>query len=330
VGDELSLPRMSLEPFTTILASRHRKVLANPEMAQRALLRRVLESSRGSAAACALGITGEESFEEFLDIPARDYSFYKPLVERAFEGDLFAFGRESVVAFGETSGSLGSAKLIPHTASSLNAIKRFAERLLLFQLCEGKHYFPQFTKWLGVGASTQVRVDREIPIGFISGLMFRIAQKKRGKLILPTPSVAALADWEERIRQSVAEAWTERVGTMLGVPAYLCRFLAEASTQARGKPLCDVWPTLRRVYYSGTSIEPYRDELERLLGRSLVIRGLYTATEGSFAAELDCGRRRRDRSSRRCAGLDITPAGVVGLHNSRCRLGSPCLYDSPV
>jgi hypothetical protein len=117
--------------------------------------------------------------------------------------------------------------------------------------------------------------------------MYGIARKNRGKFMLPSPDVAAIADWEERIRRSAAEALTERVGTMLGVPAYLCRFLDEATTQAHGKPLCDVWPMLGRVYYSGTSIDSYRAELESALGRSLVVRGLYTATEGSFAAELD-------------------------------------------
>src|SRR3954465_438443 len=219
---------MSLEPFTTLLASRHRKVLGNPEKAQRRLLQRMLASARGSPAAKALGLRGDESFEEFLQLPARDYSFYNPLVEATLDGDLFTFGREPVVALGETSGSLGTPKRIPHTASSLGAIERFAERLLLFQLCEGPHYFPQFTKWLAVGASTEVRLERGVPVGFISGLMYGIAQKSRRKSVLPTPRVAPIADWEERIRQSVTEAWTERVGTMLAVPAYLCRFLDEA------------------------------------------------------------------------------------------------------
>lgn len=117
--------------------------------------------------------------------------------------------------------------------------------------------------------------------------MYGIAQKKRTVFLLPTPRVAAIADWDERIRQSVTEAWTERLGTMLGVPAYLCRFLDEAVAQARWKPLRDIWPMLGRIYYSGTPIDPYRDQLERVLGRSLIFRGLYTATEGSLGAELD-------------------------------------------
>lgn len=269
------------------MAARHRAVLRSPERAQRALLRRILHDRRGSAAAVALGVSGNESFEEFLAIPPRSYQSYAPLVERVLDGDRRAFGEAPVVALGETSGSLGVPKLIPHTDASLEAISRFSKRILLFQLCEGAHYVPMYTKWLAVTASTNVRVERGVRIGFISGIMYQIAQKKRGGFILPTPPVAAIADWDARIQHSVAEAWDARVGSMLGVPAYVMRFLEAASTRANGRPLGDVWPLLGRVYYSGTSILPYRERMEALLGRPLRVQGMYTATEGSFAVELD-------------------------------------------
>ncbi|MGI9091727.1 MAG: GH3 family domain-containing protein [Gemmatimonadaceae bacterium] len=278
---------MSLEPFTTAIAARHGKVLRDPEIAQRVLLRQILTASKGSAVAKALGLSGDEPFAEFLELAPRSYSFYVPLVEQVLDGDHFAFGRDPIVAFGETSGSLGNPKLIPHTAASLDSIRQFSKRLLLFQLCDGDHYIPRYTKWLAVTASTNVRVERGIRIGFISGLMYQIAQKKRGALILPTPAIAAIGDWDERIERSVAEAWDKRVGAMLGVPAYLMRFLEAATARANGKPLGEVWPLLGRVYYSGTSILPHRDQMEQMLGRHLRVQGLYTATEGSFAAELD-------------------------------------------
>ncbi len=278
---------MSLEPLTTFLAARDIAVLRDPESAQRALLSRILSASKGSATAQALGISGDESFEEFLDLSPRPYSFYAPFVDQALRGDRIAFGRDPIVALGETSGSFGKPKLIPHTAASLDRIARFAKRLLLFQLRDGEHYIPRYTKWLSVAASTRVRVDRGMRIGFISGLMHQIAQKKRGNLMLPTPEVAAIDDWGERIQRSVTEAWDKRVGTMLGVPAYLVRFLEVASERAHGRPLGEVWPLLGRVYYGGTSIAPYRERMERMLGQPLRVQGLYTATEGSFGAELD-------------------------------------------
>jgi phenylacetate-coenzyme A ligase PaaK-like adenylate-forming protein len=269
------------------MAARHTRVLRDPERAQRKLLRRILTASRGSAVAKALGISGEESFDEFLSLAPRPYSFYGPFAERVLAGDHFAFGSDPIIALGETSGSLGNSKLIPHTAGSLESISQFAKRLLLFQVRDGDHYLPMYTKWLAVSASTNVRVEHGLPIGFISGLMYQIAQKNRGGILLPTPAVAAISDWDERVERSVAEAWDSRVGTMLGVPAYLMRFLDVASSRANGKPLGQVWPLLGRVFYSGTSIEPYRDRMEQMLGRPLVVQALYTATEGSFGAQLD-------------------------------------------
>ena len=286
----LSLSRfriVSLEPFTTLLALRHHRVLRDTERSQRALLARVLATSRASPVAKALGISGDESYGEFLDVPARAYSFYAPFVEQILDGDHHAFGRDPVVALGETSGSVGAPKLVPHTAASLHSIRRFAERLLLYQLLDGEGYLPRLTKWLAVTASTKLREERGIPIGFISGLMHRIAHKKRGGFMLPSTRVAEIQDWDERIQRSLDEAWNQRVGTLLGVPAYLMRFLEAAHTRAKAKPLAEVWPLLGRAYFSGTSNISYQAEMERVIGRPLLTQGLYTATEGSFAAELD-------------------------------------------
>ncbi len=280
---------MSLEPITTLMVARHLEVLKQTEATQGKLLKRILCASQGSAAAKMLGISGDETSSEFLSIPPRPYSFYNPLVERVLDGDPFTFSRDPVVALGETSGSTGSPKLIPHTEASLHAISRFAKRLLLFQIHEGKHYFPRFTKWLAITASTNVRIEHGVRIGFISGLMHKIAREKRGGLMLPSPAVAAISDWDERIERTIAEAWDQRVGSLLGVPAYLIRFLESAAARAGTQPLGDVWPLLDRVYYSGTSLAPYRDRMEQILGRQLCMQGLYTATEGSFGAELDAG-----------------------------------------
>jgi len=278
---------MSLEPFTSFLALRHERLLRDPEGTQRTVLARLLPRVKGSAVANALGLRGDESFAEFLQVPSQPYSFYAPFVQQVLHGDHYAFGNDPIVALGETSGSQGAPKLIPHTNDSLGSIKRFAERVLLYQLREGKHYIPHFTKWLAVTASTRVRREGGIPIGFISGLMYDIARKKRGNSVLPSPAVAAVADWDERIEQAVAEAWDKKIGTLLGVPAYLMRFLEAAATNANGIPLGSVWPMLGRICYSGTSIAPYQAQMEQMIGRPLVTRSLYTATEGSFAAELD-------------------------------------------
>ena len=158
---------MSLEPFTTILAARQRRILAGTEPRQRQLLADILHSAASGGVARELGITGRESFEEYLQLAPRNFAFYRPFVERTLDDERHTFGQDEITAIGETSGTSGEPKLIPHTAGSLATIQRFAKRVLLFQMLEGAHYFPHFTKWMLITASTKVRRERGIPIGFI-------------------------------------------------------------------------------------------------------------------------------------------------------------------
>ena len=62
------------------------RVLRHPERAQRALLRRILAATKGSAVARALDLSGVESFAEFLELRPRPYSFYVPFVDQTLDG----------------------------------------------------------------------------------------------------------------------------------------------------------------------------------------------------------------------------------------------------
>jgi hypothetical protein len=226
-------------------------------------------------------------FEEYLAVPPRDYAFYAPFVERVLNGEGHVFGREPIIALGETSGSMGQPKLIPHTATSLHCFSWATRLLILFQLWHMPNYFPKFSRWLCITASSSVRFQKSIAIGFISGLIYQQAQSARLLPVLPTPPIAKIENWDERVRRTAAEAVTQRVGTLMGVPAYLDRFLAAAADCAGNKCLSEIWPLLEEVYYSGTGIDAQKGVLETHLDRPLKYRSLYMATEGMFAAELD-------------------------------------------
>lgn len=276
-----------LEPLTTAFTWWYERQLTDPEPAQRKLLHRILSSAAGSPVADALKVSQGTSFEEFLTIPPRPYDFYEPFVQRVLDGDRHAFGRVPIVALGETSGSMGRPKLIPHSVVSLKRFSWFVQLVLIFQLRDGNYYLPKLTKWFLVTASSSVRIEKGMPIGFISGLMYRGARSSRPGFILPSPEVAAIQDWDERIRRGVAEAVPRRVGTIFGVPAYLLHFLHRTQEMTGRRP-GEIWPLLQTVYYSGTSIASHKAEIQNLLaGKPLVIRGLYMSTEGYFGAELD-------------------------------------------
>jgi len=225
-------------------------------------------------------------FKSFLAMPVRGYDFYEPWVERALDGDHLAFGNQPVLSLAETSASSGKAKLIPHNRSSLAAMQKFSRLVLLFKLAREPNYIPRFSRWMLVTASSGVRMERGLPIGFVSGLVYRHTYRQNRWIMLPTPEVSEITDWQQRIQSAATEALQRRVGTLFGVPAYLIHFMREASKQRPGG-LAEVWPLLRTVYYSGTGIDSHRAELEQLAQRPLKARALYMATEAVMGAELD-------------------------------------------
>jgi hypothetical protein len=280
---------MSWEPLTTLATRAHLRTIENPEPAQRALLRRILARLAGSATAASLGLKGDESFEEFLGLEPRDYAFYEPLIGRVREGDRRAFGRDPVIALGMTSGSTGKPKLVPYNECCRAVFAKFVRLVRLFQIRRGRSFWPKRSKWLLVTAPSGLREIDGLPVGFVSGLMYHGARSsgRLGPGVLPSPEVAAVPDWDERMRRTAEEALGEPVGTLFGVPAYLDRFLREASTRAGGKPLGETWTDLDEIHYSGTDASSHRAEIEARLGRSVGWRGLFMATEGVFGASLD-------------------------------------------
>ena len=278
---------MALEPWSSVVARRHLRRIGDPEPAQRDLLRTIVNDCHDSAVGKALGLRPEMTFEEFLGIAPQDYQFYDPFIERVLNRESGVFGQDAIVALGETSGSMGQPKLIPHTASSLACFARATRILILFQLRNSPYYLPRFTRWLCITASSNVRYHQSIAIGFISGLIYQQASATRLLPVLPSAPIAALENWDERVKRVAIEALTQRIGTLLGVPAYLEHFLAEAALQAGTKRLAEIWPWLDEVYYSGTSIDAQRTVLQSHFDRPLLFRSIYSATEGVFAVELD-------------------------------------------
>src|SRR5262249_55533168 len=98
-----------------------------------------------------------------------------------------------------------------------------------------------------------------------------------------------LPDWNERVRRTAQEALPLRIGTLLGVPAYLVQFLRVAADLSP-RPLGRVWPHLDQVIYSGTPLGPHRATIEDFLGRPVTSRSLYVSSEGVFGIELDRDR----------------------------------------
>jgi hypothetical protein len=101
-------------------SARFRAGLAHAVAMQASLLARIVERNKDTAfgrAHAFAGIDGPRRFAE--QVPVRGYEALEPWIARAAAGDPAVLTAEAVMAFEETGGSTGGAKLIPCTASGL-------------------------------------------------------------------------------------------------------------------------------------------------------------------------------------------------------------------
>jgi hypothetical protein len=104
--------------------ARLRQALANPGLAQRVLLQRLLAENAGTVFGAAHGFAGVRTPEEFRQaVPVRSYEQFANWIDRAATGEPAVLTAEPVLAFERTGGSTAGGKLIPYTAGLLAAFR---------------------------------------------------------------------------------------------------------------------------------------------------------------------------------------------------------------
>lgn len=104
---------------------RFRRALADPEAAQRTLLRRYLQANAATAFGRAHGFSQIRTAEEYRErVPLADWEALAPWVDRIASGETDILTRSPVRTLEPTSGSSAAAKLIPYTAELQREIRR--------------------------------------------------------------------------------------------------------------------------------------------------------------------------------------------------------------
>ncbi|HXO68487.1 MAG TPA: GH3 auxin-responsive promoter family protein [Bradyrhizobium sp.] len=96
----------------------------NPEHQQFMLLQRVLDANRDAEFGRQHGFAGLRTVDAYrAAVPIRNYSAFKPFVDRIASGEAGVLTTAPVIAFEETGGSESGSKLIPYTEASLTSFR---------------------------------------------------------------------------------------------------------------------------------------------------------------------------------------------------------------
>ncbi|MCB0631482.1 MAG: GH3 auxin-responsive promoter family protein [Saprospiraceae bacterium] len=99
----------------------------------------------------------------------------------------------------------------------------------------------------------------------------------------PGIEIARIPNWDERVA-AIAEAAPEwDIVALAGIPSWIQMMLEKIIERHQLENIHELWPNLRVYASGGVAFKPYRESLEKLMGRPLIYMDTYLASEGFFA-----------------------------------------------
>jgi GH3 auxin-responsive promoter len=173
----------------------------NPEQQQSMLLQRLLDANSDAEFGRHHGFSGLRTVDAYrAAVPIRNYSAFKPFVDRIASGEAGVLTTAPIIAFEETGGSESGSKLIPYTEASLASF-RAAVLPWLADLAERRPGIVAGSTYVSISPAT--RQTRQTPGGITIGLGSDAAYLGEDlveafiSLLAVPPDVAAIPDIDD-------------------------------------------------------------------------------------------------------------------------------------
>ncbi|MEI7816384.1 MAG: GH3 auxin-responsive promoter family protein [Desulfuromonadales bacterium] len=190
----------------------------------------------------------------------------------------------SIKMFCETSGTTAPSKFIPFSSRMFAENRRAALDMMACYLTANPESKILNGKILYMSGSTTLnKVRRGVWSGDMSALTLRFRPCYLTPFVEPGAVISALP-WEEKL-QAMAEMLLrdDNIRVISGVPPWIILLLKRCG-EISGKPLHELLPNLELIIHGGTSIKPYRNELENLFeGRLPHLLELLPSSEAFMA-----------------------------------------------
>lgn len=261
----------------------------NPMAAQREVLQDLVTSAQYTEFGRKHDFHSLYNIRDFKkSVPIHEYDDLKPYIQRIMDGEQNLLWNTPINWFAKSSGTTSDkSKFIPVSDESLeeNHYKAAKDVLALYygfnpesELLEGKG--------LVIGGSHTVhKINEETHYGDLSAVLLQNSPFYGSWIRTPELSVALMDEWEAKIEKIAQQTILENVTSISGVPTWTI-VLFKRILELTGKDsIIEVWPNLELYIHGGVSFVPYREQFDKLIGRSIHYIETYNASEGFFAAQ---------------------------------------------
>lgn len=216
-------------------------------------------------------------------VPILDYEDYRDFIDRIFAGEHDVLWPGRPLYFAKTSGTTSGIKYIPITRDSIpnhvnnarNALFNMSTQLRLKKLFDGKMIF--------LSGSPVLETKNDIPVGRLSGIVNHWVPSWLKSNQLPSFETNSIEDWEQKVDRIAHETIGQDLRLISGIPPWVQMYYERLLEISGKQTVKEVFPNLQLFVYGGVNYEPYRHQLENLLGGAIHSLETYPASEGFIA-----------------------------------------------
>ncbi|MCA0932908.1 GH3 auxin-responsive promoter family protein [Lutimonas saemankumensis] len=280
--------------YAGIVARQVYKWADDPVNTQEKVFHNLLKSARNTA------FGSDHNFSEIMDyesykkkVPVRDYEGLKDYIERIRSGEKNVLWKGKPIYFAKTSGTTSGAKYIPISKESMPYQIAAAKEALLLYIAETGNADFVDGKMIFLQGSPEIEDNERIKTGRLSGIVAHYVPKYLQKNRLPSWETNCIEDWEEKVDAIVKETVVEDMRLISGIPSWVQMYF-EKLIRHKGKKVSEIFPNFKLFVYGGVNYEPYRQNMEDLIGTKVDSIELFPASEGFFAYQ---DRQQKDSDS---------------------------------
>ena len=263
--------------------------VSDPVSAQREVLQHLITAAQYSEFGRKYNFEKLFSIKAYKqNVPIHEYDDIKPYILRMMNGEENILWNTPVSWFAKSSGTTSDkSKFIPVSEESLTDTHFKASKDVLTNYY---HNYPGSDlltgKSLVVGGSHQVhQMNDDIQYGDLSAVLMQNTPFWGHWIRTPELSVALLDEWENKIEKLAQATIEENVTSLAGVPTWTIVLIKRILALSGKQYLKEVWPNLELYIHGGVSFVPYREQLDRLIGKPINYLEIYNASEGFIAGQ---------------------------------------------
>jgi phenylacetate-coenzyme A ligase PaaK-like adenylate-forming protein len=270
-------------PFAKLIARKVRARSQDPIGTQTKVFNQLLATGKLTAFGKDHGFKNIHSYEDFVKaVPVREYEDLLPYIKKVLAGESDVLWKGKPLYFSKTSGTTAGVKYIPISKASISNHINGARNAILMYIAEtGKADFVN-GKMIFLSGSPALTNTSGIPTGRLSGIVNHHIPAYLRSNQLPSYDTNCIEDWEQKVARIVVETKNAKMTVISGIPPWVQMYF-EALVQGSGKTVKDIFPDFSLFIYGGVHYEPYRKNIEKVIGKKVDSIELYPASEGFIA-----------------------------------------------